>query len=80
MNRSLVETCVLGLNHMNHALLFGEAPDNENAYQRGKKNAQSGATCSTPCGAAVYQGRSAEAAPVLPCSGQWSDGQAEVGL
>ena len=36
MNRSLVETCVLGLNHMNHSLLFGEAPDNENAYQAWK--------------------------------------------
>jgi len=32
MNRSLVETCCIGLNHMNHALLFGEAPDNEAAY------------------------------------------------
>ena len=32
MNQSHVETCVLGLNHMNHALLFGEAPDNEAAY------------------------------------------------
>ena len=37
MNRSLVETCVLGLNHMNHAILFGEAPDNENAYQAWKE-------------------------------------------
>ena len=37
MNRILVETCVLGLNHMNHALLFGEAPDNENAYQAWKE-------------------------------------------
>ena len=36
MNRSLVETCVLGLNHMNHSLLFGEAPDNEAAYQAWK--------------------------------------------
>ena len=62
MNRSLVETCVLGLNHMNHALLFGEAPDNEAAYRkRGEKNAQNGATCSSspPSGAGVYQGRSA---------------------
>ena len=37
MNRSLVETCVLGLNHMNHAILFGEAPDNEAAYQAWKE-------------------------------------------
>ena len=36
MNQSHVETCVLGLNHMNHAILFGEAPDNENAYQAWK--------------------------------------------
>lgn len=33
MTPQLVETCVLGLNHANHSLLFGEAVHNEDAYR-----------------------------------------------
>ena len=70
MNRSLVETCVLGLNHMNHAILFGEAPDNENAYQAWKEERPEWGDMFDAV-ARCLSGRSAASGAVLPCSGQW---------
>ena len=53
--------------------------ENENAYLAWKMKDPSGATCSTPCGSRCLS-REKRGKRRSLCSGQWSNGTAEVGL